>query len=444
MEVFLKKGLRVLAALTAVAAVALTVAGPPGYGLVAGVTAALLTCAAVIARSPARGALLTSIVCFASNAYLFSRKWESAKDTDALCNINQVLNCDVVNSSAYSEMFGVPITLFGAAFYAGLAVASLAPADRRLYLVTTAFAGLSLGYSLFLGWVSVQIGAVCVLCISIYVGNVLLLWAGIAGLQSTKGSPQPAPTTLLASGPLPVLAAVFVVVVALGGFSWRQQRAAAGPTADLDAASLAAYYESPKGPVRLDGTEPILGDPRAPYQVVEWADFGCPHCAHAAKELKALVSEHPDIQLRFRVFPLSSQCNPAMEGDQGADRCLAAAAAECALRQERFWEMSTALFENQGYHAPEDLKFMAQEVGLDVPSWEQCMHDPKVLQGILSDAKAGEEAGITGTPSLFVKGITGEGYVLVNGTASTLDALVGAHRSGTRLLPPSEPPSRVQ
>jgi len=184
-----------------------------------------------------------------------------------------------------------------------------------------------------------------------------------------------------------------------------------------------------------------LGDANAPYTIVEFADFGCPHCARASKELKALVRDVPSVQVKFRVFPLSGGCNPSMEGDRSPERCLAASAAECAHAQDMFWEYTSLLFANQGHFTPDDLSFMANQSGLDIAAFDACMNDPATLTAVRADAVAGSDAEIFGTPTMFLKGTHGDAWIEVPNGAMAIYALVHAHAQGTELLPPSPAPS---
>ena len=62
--------------------------------------------------------------------------------------------------------------------------------------------------------------------------------------------------------------------------------------------------------MELDGSEPRLGSTQAMFQILEFADFECPHCGQVAPQLKQLVKDHDDTNLRFKQYPLSNICNP--------------------------------------------------------------------------------------------------------------------------------------
>ena len=441
MDTMVKQGLLGLSAAIGALAAGLSVSGPPGYSLVAWIIAAILLCISVTARSPRWGVLLTAVGCFSSNAYLFSRKWEAAAGTQAICNINEYFNCDKVNSSPWSEAFGVPITLLGMGFYAGIAMASLVKDEdaRKFFQLTTVFSVIALCYSAFLAYQSYTIGAACVLCMSMYAGNVILLWAGFSGMRLRPGAWDAA--DLLTSRDFVTIAASFLVVVAIGGWQWDAQKKSS-PQAKVqsgivDDATLRMLYTEPCGPVTTDGTEPVWGPPSAKYQVVEWADYGCPHCAMASKEMRPFLEKNRDVKLTFKVYPLTGDCNPAME-KHGDDRCRAAYAAECARPQGKYFEMSHMLFENQGFFAPSDLEFIAKQVGLDLPAWQACMTDPATQESVLDDAKAGNNAQIRGTPTLFVKGLfPADRWVMIQGGVDSLAGVLDAQRGGRALPEPA-------
>jgi len=409
---------------------------------------ALLFCAGVIAYEARRGALATALLCAGANGYLFSQKMSGSGPSR--CNINEVLNCDVINTSEASELFGVPITLFGVAFYTGLALAAMLHerTTPKFHQVSGLFALFNLGVSAWLAWESKQLGAVCVVCITIYIGNALLLWAALKGVTAEGqklfdqlGGALTARSSLL-------ITATFAVVLLTGLAQW-QDAASSGPdftpkpapTADAAPAQpddLSRLFARPRGTVTLDGSEPVLGNKDAPYLVVEFADYGCPHCARAARDVATLVEQVPEIQVRFKVFPLTSMCNPGIDTDSGPERCLAALAAECAGGQGKYFEMSHLIFANQSHMSQDDLTYMASQIDLDMDAWNACMADPANLERVVEDAAAGVRAGVMGTPTMFLKGTHGDEFIEVRGVMGVF-ALVDAHRSGIKLPAPGPP-----
>jgi len=433
-----------LAAILALAGLAVS----DDYQLICFLAAGLAASLGFVVRNARTGIAATSFLCFGASAYLFSLKLASAEGP-SLCNINEVLNCDVINNSPQSEMFGVPIALLGMGFYLGLALAALTkPATTpKLFTLTTAFGIVNVLYSIYLGYVSSQIGAVCVMCITLYVGNALLLGAGLWGAkQEGTNFLEDLPASATSTTTL-VLVGTFAIVL-LVGMSSVSSAPSGGRIARPDPAQPAGpqslppgILTQPRGTVALAGTEPVYGDPNAPYVVLEYADYGCPHCAMAAVEIKQLVNEFPEIQVRFRPFPLTAACNPVLEADRGPERCNAAKATKCAHRQGKFWEMNGLVFANQTSMTDADLAFMANQVGLDMAGWQQCMVDPSVDAEVQADALAGGQAGLMGTPSFYLKGTHGDQWVEVQQGVPNIAKAVSAHMAGAKMPAPGPPPT---
>jgi protein-disulfide isomerase len=195
------------------------------------------------------------------------------------------------------------------------------------------------------------------------------------------------------------------------------------------------------GEVTVDGTEPLLGRADAPYLIVEWADYGCPHCALAATGLKGLVESTPDVQVRFKNFPLSGLCNPNIPTQEQVERCLSAIAAKCTQDQGKFWEYQSAIFANQTYlflQSPsfeQDLANIADRVGVNRERWEACITDEGVADVIREEARQGGQAGVLGTPFITLQGVYDRPVQVPDVRAATM--LIEAHKLGRSLPAPA-------
>lgn len=86
----------------------------------------------------------------------------------SFCNINQTLNCDIVNRSIYSRVAGIPVALIGVLGY--LALLALAAAYRsnpqtpKLLAITSL---LGLVFALYLTYIEgFVLAAWCILCLT--------------------------------------------------------------------------------------------------------------------------------------------------------------------------------------------------------------------------------------------------------------------------------------
>lgn len=152
-------------------------------------------------------------------------------------------------------------------------------------------------------------------------------------------------------------------------------------------------------PMTLDrpveaGRDHIRGPASARLTLVEYADFECPFCARATGVAKAVRAHFGD-ELRYviRHLPLPD-IHPHAE--------LAAAAAEAAGAQGRFWDMHDVLFANQDELELEDLAGYAGTLGLDVERFLRDVDEQRHAGRIREDVASAEASGARGTPTFFI------------------------------------------
>lgn len=168
-----------------------------------------------------------------------------------------------------------------------------------------------------------------------------------------------------------------------------------------------AYVETLKAktPVRMmldpprmtvsAGNSPVRGPATAPVELIEFADFQCPYCLAASPTVKRVLDTYGDrVRLVYRNYPLPNhpQARPAAE------------AAQCANEQGQFWPYHDRLFSEAGKLSDADLKATATALGMDAAKFNKCVDDHKYSKVVDTDAQAGNEAGVTGTPAFFING----------------------------------------
>ncbi len=158
-------------------------------------------------------------------------------------------------------------------------------------------------------------------------------------------------------------------------------------------------------PVQSEGY--VLGNPNAPVEVLEFADFECPACAqfatlHEPDVVQRLVNPG-QVRLRFLDYPLVEI------GHKNSPT--ASLAAACANEQGKFWEMHDAIFANQDRWATQVtskprgvIDPLARNVGLDMARYEQCMSEQKYLANIQAHRRTAERYQVRSTPSFVIGG----------------------------------------
>jgi NhaA family Na+:H+ antiporter len=136
------------------------------------------------------------------------------------------------------------------------------------------------------------------------------------------------------------------------------------------------------------------GPDEAPVVLVAYADFQCPHCAHAAGMLRALLERFGSrLQVIHRHFPLT---------DVHPHAQLAAEAAEAAAAQGKFWPMHDRLYAAQDRLGERDLLRHAAELDLDVDLLGAHLVQRVFAPRVRADWLNGQRSGVRGTPTLFV------------------------------------------
>lgn len=139
----------------------------------------------------------------------------------------------------------------------------------------------------------------------------------------------------------------------------------------------------------------VLGNPDAAVTLLEYGDYECPYCGAAAPVLRRVVEESDgQVRLVFRNFPLPSVHAFALT---------AALAAEAAGAQGAFWPMHELIFSRQDRLDDAALRAYADELGID---GSQVVGEAAQVFGdkVEADFAAGLEAGVGGTPTVFIDG----------------------------------------
>jgi protein-disulfide isomerase len=153
--------------------------------------------------------------------------------------------------------------------------------------------------------------------------------------------------------------------------------------------------------------------PTAGRVILEYGDYECPYSRQAFRAIERVEQElSARIRFAFRHFPLV-QIHPHAFG--------AAAAAEAAAMQGRFWAMHELLFHRQKALEDDDLRQYADQLGLDMARFDHDRVGPDVRRRIRRDVESGlASRHVRSTPTLFVDGVV---YVGRYDAASLTEAL---------------------
>ena len=160
----------------------------------------------------------------------------------------------------------------------------------------------------------------------------------------------------------------------------------------------------------------VLGDPKAPVELIEYGDLQCPVCKGYAEEILPPIVETKVKQGKVRIGFL----NLTIIGEQSVS---AGAAALAAGQQGRGWNYVELFYRNQGeensgYADDEFLEAVARAAGVkNLSKWNQ---DRKKLTAAVE--KTTEEArrlGYEATPTFAIRGPKTDGLELLGTPEST-------------------------
>lgn len=147
----------------------------------------------------------------------------------------------------------------------------------------------------------------------------------------------------------------------------------------------------------------LKGDPNAPVQVMEFADFECPACGNFATVtgpdvMQRLVATG---QVAIRFFDLPLEIHP--------NAVPAHNAAHCANEQGKFWEMHDLIFagqfdwNTQATRNPKRvLERYVNQLGLDNAKWSECFDSGRMLPQILANRDEAARLRVRSTPSFVI------------------------------------------
>ena len=185
--------------------------------------------------------------------------------------------------------------------------------------------------------------------------------------------------------------------------------------------------------LNLSGTEARLGASDARFTIVAYGDYLCPYCAGLWPQLKSFVADNVDVNIVVKAWPIDGSCNPAVEGERHRFACLAAKAAKCAGRADRFLEMADLLYLYPEHITPIEVPLFAEKLGLDKAAFAACLADPAIAAALAADIQSGVDAGLSGTPTLYVRGLVPEGWLEIPPKIDVLDAVLQTVREGNGL-----------
>lgn len=171
----------------------------------------------------------------------------------------------------------------------------------------------------------------------------------------------------------------------------------------IDIDSIDAYAVQTASKDNGNIADHVFGKNGSAVTLIEYADFQCPGCASISPTIQLVIELYKDqLQFIFRNYPIAT-LHPNAKA--------AAAAAEAAGLQNKYWEMHNKIYAAQtdwdGLNITERTNFFvnfAKDLNLDTTKFTTDMASTSVTSKINYDQALALKVGVDSTPTFFLNG----------------------------------------
>lgn len=367
-------------------------------------------------------AYLSSLILFLSSAlahlYLSFQSYSLKADKaigKTLCRISESWDCSPALTSAFSEIFNVPLSNFGfalnaAAFFSLILIHWKWLEPRKvwsnwIWLISIL---LALGSIVMFLISLIFLDTFCPFCTLCYILSFLVLWPLKKYLPSSR---------LLKPGSLRPLmwiagsTAGFAIVLHSIGLEKYSVR-------DLKTSAHANFIDwqsaAPSDLLTEDKSFLSSGPQRnqARLTIVEFADFLCPYCADTYEVLSMVQKTNPSIRVEYMNFPLNPKGCTEKDTSKPSISCYLSKSVFCAEKQRKGLKIQDLFYKQQkslsGRSSIDQIQSKVseymQQLNGDEKLFQICMNSSAAAASIGRQIQTGRLLGVQSTPSLFVEG----------------------------------------
>jgi protein-disulfide isomerase len=162
-------------------------------------------------------------------------------------------------------------------------------------------------------------------------------------------------------------------------------------------------YATYRAELQQGADGPYRGAASKDLELVEFADFQCPHCKDAQANMDKLAVDFPKARIVFQNYPLA-QIHPAAVTAATYGVCVAKQGGSGA-----FFQYASAVFDGQeGLGTPDGatltLNSAVTKAGLDPAKVAACASTPGVGKQVEASVKLAQDLNVNQTPTLLVNG----------------------------------------
>jgi protein-disulfide isomerase len=162
-------------------------------------------------------------------------------------------------------------------------------------------------------------------------------------------------------------------------------------------------YADDRAKLEQEATGPYRGAAAKDLELVEFADFQCPHCKEAQANMDKLLADFPKARIVFQNYPLA-RIHP--------EAAKAAVYGVCVTKEggsSAFFQFASAVFDGQDGLATADgttltLNSAVTKAGLDPAKVAACAATPAAVTEVENSVKLAQSLNVMQTPTLMVNG----------------------------------------
>ena len=248
----------------------------------------------------------------------------------ATCGGTGWLDCSRTLGGRYSEILGLPVSLYAEAWFGlllALLLGGLWRKEPRQKLCQTLFWAIAPGVGITLAYIALSTLVLHAFCL--YCGGLYFL-VGLSATLAFGGMEVPPDARQKLKGAVRQFCQVWALPLVLFALIIFAERKLAAPPAPVIAASSPGVFAEDQGGL------PRIASDRAVLHVTEFVDFECAACRYSARELDRFMTKHPGaVELHCAI--LMSSCRHEVGRVSPQAVCLAARVGAVMQNRKLFW-----------------------------------------------------------------------------------------------------------
>jgi len=366
------------------------------------------------------GLAIIATTAYLTQHYFIVKYPEPGISGGTFCNINQFFNCDVTTNSPFSNIAGIPISIFGMLFGLFLLLGAFL---KNTAMHTT---NKTLSYFNFFGclllffYSLIALGGLCPMCTVYYILSGISAFIYWKYFTTAKINIENL-CDFKIIGLYTVLTIIAVVVI---NTKIDDKEKILNNLAAFKKSVIDDYYSYDNlGKPEIDSEYRLMSASenfsQAPIRITLFSDFQCPACKALEKVLPLIIKKYQgQANIQFFFYPLDIACNSQMQRSIGHDAaCKSAYLAACLPK--KFHTIHDDLFAKQDQITPSWVAEYAKKEGVS-----DCYNDPKTKEKVVRYIAAANAFNIKSTPSMLINGVKVEGVLPFKQLSIILDELI--------------------